>query len=96
MNKKTLPNKSLEWISGLSTNEAIEYKNRFVCYELKKGILKLTFFLNPYQSYRKHEGVATRKFNDMNKKMSFATKKATLIKIDRDSRHLSIYVYEVS
>ena len=92
---KILPNKSLEWISALSSEDAKEYKNRFVCYELKDGILKLTFFLNPLQSFTKHQGVATRKFNDMNKKMNFATTKATLKDIDRSKKHLAIYVYEV-
>jgi hypothetical protein len=96
MAQKTLPNKSIEWIKELSIEEAKAYKNKFLSYELKgDGILKLFFFLNPYQSYTRHEAVATRKFNTLNKEINFARTKATLVDIQRDN-HLNTYIYEVA
>jgi len=96
MKKQKLPNKSLEWIESLNAEEAFKYANRFVCYELKEGVLKLTFFLNPYQSYKNHKRVATRKFNKMNELMAFARTEATLVDIDRKKSHLSTYIFNVA
>lgn len=93
---KKLPNNSLEWMSKLTYFNASEYKNRFVCYELKEdGLLKLTFFINPSQSISKHRMVATKKFNSMNKKMCFAKKIAKLLKIDSSKNNLLTYIYQV-
>lgn len=93
---KILPNTSLEEISKLNIAQAGEYKNKFVCYELKEdGLLKLTFFLNPSQSYTNHQAVATKKFMSMNKKMGFAKHSATFLKIDRSVNNLHTYIYQV-
>ena len=92
---KTLPNKSKEWMSALTTEEASNYKNRFVCYELKNGILKLTFFLNPYQSHTTHRAVATKKFMSMNRTKGFAKKTALFLNVDRSQNHLHTYIYQV-
>lgn len=93
---KTLPNRSLKWFSGLSDEEASQYKNKFVCYELKgDGLLKLTFFLNPMQSYDNHKAVATKKFHAMNKLKGMAKHRATQVSIDRTMNHLHTYIYQV-
>lgn len=92
---KILPNKSLEWISSLSSSEALQYKNKFVCYELKGGILKLTFFVNPNQRTMHHLAVATKKFKSMNKVMHFAKQRAACIKVDTTTNNLITYIYQV-
>ena len=92
---KTLPNKSIKWISKLSSEDAKEYKNKFISYELKNGILRLTYFLNPYQRYSRFQGVVTKKFKAMNKKMGFATYRAALLNVDRTVKNLHTYAYQV-
>ena len=97
---KKLPNKSLEWIDALTAEEALEYKNRFVCYEYKKNIAVLTFFLNPNQSYHKHMGSATRKLNDMLDKGCFAGYKANANRTMIEARYspnknLRIYTFGI-
>ena len=92
---KTLPNKSKEWMSALTTEEAMNYKNRFVCYELKNGILKLTYFLNPFQNYSNYQAVVNKKFMSMNKVMGFAKKTALFLNVDRSQNHLHTYIYQV-
>ena len=93
---KILPNVSLEEISKLNIIKAGEYKNKFVCYELKEdGLLKLTFFLNPSQSYSNHKAVANKKFMSMNKKMGFAKHSATFLTVDRSVNNLHTYIYQV-
>lgn len=92
---KTLPNNSLEWISSLGYFEALQYKNKFVCHELKDGILKLTFYVNPNQRTTNHLAVATKKIKSMNKVMHFAQHRAACIKIDTKVNNLITYIYQV-
>ncbi|WP_152633319.1 hypothetical protein [Aliarcobacter butzleri] len=93
---KALPNNSIEWITNLSIDEALQYKNKFVCYEHNKetGIVKLTFFLNPGQSFSTHEVAANKKLKSLNKEMHFASWEATLLKIDRSANNLHTYIYQ--
>jgi hypothetical protein len=94
---KTLPKQTTtEEIQALSMDQATPYKNKFLGHEQEGDTLKLTFFLNPYQSFTRHEPVATRKFQELYKQGTFFCSKASLTDIDRSKNHLHTYIYKLS
>lgn len=89
---KTLPkNTTAADLEAMSMDEKMQFKNKFFGTIIGDKSITLRYFLNPYQSFSRHESQANKQI----RKEAAGFREATLIRVDHTDIFTE-YVYLVS